>query len=190
MDENTYIKKATSANDVFEIIESVVSALVIVIFLLSFIFRVVSVHGTSMVPTFENFDKVIISDLFFTPKTGDVVVLDSEIDTSTQTNIKTLIKRIIATEGQTIDIDRQTGEVTVDGVLLQEDYIKEMIAPEKVGDHNYPLIIPEGKVFVMGDNRNGSSDSRFSYIGLIDERYIIGKVHCRILPIDSFKWVN
>ena len=183
-------QNVNNIKDIYEIVESVVSALVIVILLLSFCFRIVSVHGTSMVPTLHDQDKVVISHLFHTPKTGDVVVLDSEIDETIQVETKTLIKRIIATEGQVVDIDKESGEVSVDGVVLDEDYIAEMINPSRIGDQEYPLTVPENMVFVMGDNRNGSADSRLKYIGLIDKRFVIGKVYLRILPVSDFKMVK
>ena len=164
--------------NLFEIFESVICALVAVILLLTFGFRVVTVSGSSMEPTLSNMDKVVISHMFYKPKTGDVVVLDSDIYP------ETLIKRLIATEGQTVSISAQ------DGVKLDEPYIAEAINADHMGNWEYPIVVPPGKVFVMGDNRNKSTDSRFSLVGMVDERYIIGKVYLRIWPLSNFKVVK
>lgn len=174
----------TKTKNLFEIFESVICALVAVVLLLTFAFRVVTVSGSSMEPTLSNMNKVVISHLFYKPKTGDVIVLDSDIYP------ETLIKRLIATEGQTVDISAEDGSVTVDGVKLDEPYIMEAIDRNHIGNWEYPVVVPPGKVFVMGDNRNKSTDSRFSMVGMVDERYIIGKVYLRIWPIADFKVVK
>ncbi len=170
--------------NIFEIFESVICALVAVVLLLTFAFRVVTVSGSSMEPTLSNMNKVVISRLFYKPTSGDVIVLDSDIYP------ETLIKRLIATEGQTVNISAEDGSVTVDGVKLDEPYIMEAIDSNHMGNWEYPVVVPPGKVFVMGDNRNKSTDSRFSMVGMVDERYIIGKVYLRIWPLTDFKVVK
>ena len=166
--------------EVLEWVESVIFALVIVVLLFTFVFRAVRVDGTSMVPTLQNEDKVILSCLGYNPKYGDIVVITQENGFNTP-----LIKRVIATEGQTIDINAELGVVYVDGVPLDEPYIAE--PTRELGDaYVYPLVIPEGKVFCMGDNRNASSDSRSSRVGMIDEDKIMGKVLFRYAPLSSF----
>ncbi len=174
----------SKVQNLFEIFESVICALVAVVLLLSFAFRVVTVSGSSMEPTLSTMDKVIISHLFYKPKTGDVIVLDSDVYP------ETLIKRLIATEGQTVNISAEDGSVTVDGVKLDEPYISEAINSDHIGNWEYPVVVPPGKVFVMGDNRNKSTDSRFSMVGMVDERYIIGKVYLRLWPVNDFKVVK
>lgn len=149
-------------------------AFIAVVMLLTFAFRMVNVDGDSMMNTLMNTDKVIVTDLFYTPKDGDVVVISHGAEYS-----QPIIKRVIATEGQTLDINFETGEVVVDGVVLQEDYINgETIK----GNTEIPSVIPEGKVFVMGDNRVVSLDSRYEQIGLIDENDIIGKAQFVAIP--------
>ena len=119
-----------------------------------------------------------IRDSFITaagyqPKYGDVVIISQP----NQYN-EVLIKRIIAVGGQTVDVDATAGTVTVDGKVLYEPYIREQTLTQ--GNMNFPLTVPEGYVFVMGDNRNHSTDSRYKSIGLIDERYIMGKAFYRV----------
>lgn len=94
-----------------------------------------------------------------------------------------MVKRVIATEGQTIEIDFDRGRVYVDGELLDEPYIAEPTHNQL--DFQGPQTVPEGCVFVMGDNRNASSDSRRAQIGMVDERLIVGKVLLRVFPFDS-----
>ena len=131
--------------------------------------------GTSMLQTLQNKDKVVMSNLFYTPEYGDIVVIKTDFFGDTP-----IVKRIIATAGQTIDINFETGTVTVDGVVLEEDYINTPTNDRE--DFNGPITVPEGYVFVMGDNRDYSTDSRSSYVGLVDTRRILGKVYWVIIP--------
>ena len=102
-------------------------------------------------------------------------------------NDQPIVKRIIATGGDTIDIDPVTGDVLVNGEVLDEPYIAEKINTlEKMGDMTYPQTVPEGCVFVMGDNRNYSTDSRWSQLGMVDERYILGHVLSVVYPFSEF----
>ena len=156
-------------------LQCLVIALLSCVLLFTFVIRLVEVDGTSMIPTFQHTDRVAISNLFYTPKNGDVVVL--------QTNtygFDALIKRVIATEGQTIDIDFETGIVYVDGVALDEPYTAEPTY-ERL-DFTGPVTVPEGYVFVMGDNRNNSTDSRHARVGMVDCRCILGKVLFLVMP--------
>ena len=136
-----------------------------------------------MVPTFHEGDKVVISNLFYEPEQGDVVVLRK-----LQFQEEPIIKRVIATEGQIVDIDFETGLVFVDGEPLNEPYIAEPTYTRL--DFDGMLTVPEGHVFVMGDNRNHSNDSRDASIGCVDERYILGKVLVRLFPISSFEIIK
>lgn len=167
-------------SDLYEWAEAVVFSLSFVVLLFTFIFRIVGVDGISMLNTLQNGDRVIISDINYTPKQGDIIVL------STKALDKPIIKRVIATGGQTVNINYESHQVFVDGKELSEPYIKEPTAFEGVGPVKMPVTVPKGDVFVMGDNRNESLDSRSSEIGMIDIRYILGKAVFRIFPFNGF----
>ena len=164
--------------EVVEWMEAIVYALVAVVLVFTFLFRIVGVDGESMTPTLQDEDRLIVTHLFYDPQPGDIIVT-----TQPSAVNRPLIKRIIAVEGQTVDINFDTGEVTVDGVTQIEPYIKEPTYNK--GDIDFPITVEKGKVFVMGDNRNDSLDSRFSQVGQIDERYILGKAVFRIFPFTS-----
>lgn len=147
-----------------------------------FLFRVVTVAGSSMYPTLVDQDYVaLLSNVFYHGdqiENGDVVVaLVPTFDD------EPIVKRVIATEGQTVDIDFLTGTVYVDGVALDEPYINEPIQGSW-GDRGvtFPYTVDKGHVFLMGDNRNHSSDSRLVSIGQVDTRHILGKVTCVMVP--------
>lgn len=167
--------------EIYEWLEAVAFALALVVLMFTFVFRIVSVSGPSMQPTLHGGDRIVLSSLFYTPKNGDIVVV-------TQPNShdnEPLIKRVIAVEGQTIDVDAETDTVTVDGVKLNETYILEQDIRREGDAYEFPITIPEGKVFVMGDNRNDSFDSRDPGLGMVDEKYIMGKAVFRIYPFES-----
>ncbi|MCL2034726.1 MAG: signal peptidase I [Oscillospiraceae bacterium] len=163
--------------EVFDWIESAIMALVCVILVFTFIGRQVGVSGDSMINTLNDQDRLVAVTFMYKPKNGDIVV-------ATKPNLRNepLIKRVIAVGGQTIDINRETGEILVDGVVIEEDYIREPMDPRSTGDMDYPVAVPPGYVFLMGDNRNYSWDSRYQGVGLIDERHILGKAVYRIMP--------
>ena len=165
--------------EVYDWLQCVVSALLFCVIMFVFFARMIGVIGTSMVPTLQDEDKIFISNLFYTPKQGDVVVFRKE-----SFRYDPLVKRIIATAGQTLDIDFERGIVSVDGVELQEDYIKDLTTRRL--NFSGPVTVPEGYVFVMGDNRDNSTDSRDTRIGLVDERLIMGKVYFVVLPFSNF----
>ena len=132
-----------------------------------------------MVPTLQNGEKLIVWGAGYEPQRGDVIIVDSYTPYG-----KPLVKRVIAKGGDTICIDYETGTVAVNGEVLREDYIAE---PTYLGyDVEFPYTVPEGTVFVMGDNRNNALDSRSSYVGCIDERDILGKVLLCFLPVSDF----
>lgn len=171
------LKKSMVTSTVFDWLGSLFMALICVLIVMSFFFRVIDVDGPSMEPTLINHDKVIITDLFYTPHQGDIVVISHG-----ESYEKALIKRVIAIEGQDLQIDFENNKVYVDGKLLEEDYIQGVT---KLGDKSPDEvngIIPEGKVFVMGDNRTISLDSRWNEIGLISVSDIIGKAQLDIIP--------
>ena len=163
-----------------------VHVLAIFMFLYILLFRVVVVVGPSMYNTLVDGDRlVLISNVLYrNPKQGDVIVASKE----SFRDGECIIKRIIATEGQTVDIDFQLGVVYVDGVGLQEDYTYTMTNMDE--GMKFPLTVPEGCVFAMGDNRNASTDSRKAEIGMVDERLVIGKVYMVIFPVDEFRWIS
>ena len=165
--------------ELWEWAKAILFAAVIVFIMFRFIIQVVTVNGVSMEPTLEGGDRLIISNLFYTPAAGDIVVLSDETGLD-----EALIKRIIALPGQAVDIN-ENGEVLVDGKVLSEPYIAERIDESHRGDMTYPLTVPEDSVFVMGDNRNHSTDSRDSQVGLVDEGEILGRVIFRLLPLSK-----
>jgi len=118
-----------------------------------------------------------MTHLFYAPKKGDIVVFQAKSDSFGGTP---LVKRVIATAGQTIDIDFVSGDVFVNGILQVEPYINELTHNRL--DFSGPLTVPAGHIFVMGDNRNSSSDSRDSRVGLVDTRYVLGKVLFIAIP--------
>lgn len=166
--------------EIYEWLEAVAFALAIVVLLFTFLFRVVSVSGPSMNPTLYSGDRIVLNSLFYTPQNGDIVVI-------TQPNShdnEPLIKRVIAVEGQTISVDAENDTVTVDGVKINEPYILDQDIQRAGESYEYPLTIPKGKVFVMGDNRNDSFDSRDPGLGMVEEKYIMGKAIFRIYPFE------
>ncbi len=167
----------------YDWIESLVTAIVACILIFLFLFRVVNVQGSSMVPTLRESDKIVISRLTRDFQYGDIVVL-----TKTAFDDDSIVKRVIATEGQTIDIDFDEGIVQVDGVVLQEPYIAEKTT--KALDFRGPVTVPEGCIFCMGDNRNQSTDSRRTTIGMIDTRCVLGRVVLRLWPLNKFGTVK
>ncbi len=179
-DENNAVERQKSVEEAYDLIQSIVVALVFCVLVFSFLFRIVEVRGSSMRPTLDMDDKVIMSRLFLNPKPGDIVVFKKD-----SFKEEPLVKRIIATEGQVIDINFREGKVTVDGVELKEPYIMEPTTGEAY-DFNGPITVPENCVFVMGDNRLHSTDSRYSKIGFVDERYIMGKVYFTVFPVKNF----
>ena len=162
--------------ELLEWYEALISAALVLVLVFSFFFRIIQVDGESMVPTLYHGDKLIVWGAGYTPERGDVVIIDSGTSYG-----KPLVKRVIAKGGDTISIDYGAGTVTVNGTVLEEDYIA---APTHLGyDVTYPLEVPEGTVFVMGDNRNASTDSRDQRLGPVDEDYILGKAVFAFWPL-------
>ena len=159
----------------FDIFDSLLGAIVVVFLLFLLFFRAVGVSGTSMVPTLSDNDWLAITSITDKVEYGDIVVITQPWERDVP-----IIKRVIATEGQTVDIDFTNGIVYVDGKQLDEPYISE--PTYTFYDVKFPLTVGEGQIFVMGDNRNGSLDSRSSKVGLIDENYVLGKAVYRIYP--------
>jgi len=169
------------AGYLFDWLQCIVFALLLVLGIFTFAGKPMEVNQVSMNPTLYEGDRLIVSNLMYSPKNGDIVVFSKQ----TYEAGTPLVKRIVAMDGQTVDIDIESGTVTVDGIVLDEPYIAE--ATKTVYDVAFPLEVPEGKVFVMGDNRNRSKDSRYKAVGLVDTQEILGKVVAVILPTEHFK---
>lgn len=171
-----------------------VYALAAVLALNLFVFRSITVAGNSMNDTLIDKDRVIATNFFYTPQYGDIVIVEADKLHLNGTTIygETIIKRVIAKEGDTVRIDFINGDVYRNGEVLEEDYIKERIRVHYQGwmENNKEYVVPEHCVFVMGDNRNASNDSRnLVDVGFIDTDYIMGKAFVRYAPFSSFKWL-
>ncbi|HBL41701.1 MAG TPA: signal peptidase I [Ruminococcaceae bacterium] len=178
-------RKQKRAENRFDWIQSVVLAITVLFLVFTFFVRPVEVVGESMLPTLQDGNWLIISAFERSPKSGDIVIITQPNQTASGGPI---VKRVIALAGQTVDIDFRKGIVTVDGKELDEPYINDLTKQEF--DVAFPLTVPEGKIFVMGDNRNRSLDSRSTRIGFIDTRYVLGHVLFRIHPFGNPKYVS
>lgn len=193
LDEDKAKEKGNPYAELLEWTETIVFAFFAVILLFTFVLREAFVDGDSMNDTLADGDKLIVSYHNYSPSQGDIIILNSdngyiygdsgELETVPGIN-KTLVKRVIALGGQEVSIDFEKGEVSVDGAVLDEPYIKDPTQLDE-GGHEYPVVVPDGYVFVMGDNRMNSTDSRSALVGFVPEEAILGKVVFRFLPFDS-----
>lgn len=171
-------KQTTKGRDLYEWVQSLVGSVLVVVAIFTFVIRMMGVDGHSMLNTLQHGDRLLVvnSMLYHDYKYGDIVILrkNGVFDDDP------IVKRVIAVEGQTVDIDFAEGIVYVDGEALEEDYIREPTYTAEGTE--FPLTVPEGSIFVMGDNRNGSSDSRDYRLGTVDTRYVIGKAAFLIFP--------
>ena len=179
-------KKQNLLFELYGMLHDVVYLLAAVTLVFVFVVRLVGVQGDSMLPTLHNKDYLVLESNFLFGgndlKYGDVVVLN--VPHYQHGGEGPIVKRVIATEGQTIDIDFDTGVVYVDGVRLVEEYVNAPTLYNWEGEFamEYPATVPEGCIFVLGDNRNNSMDSRYAPIGMVDEQYVLGKVLFIALP--------
>lgn len=171
--------KKSYVSSVYDLLHSIIFAIAFVVILLTFFLRLVDVDGPSMQNTLQSGDKVIVTNFMYTPQDGDIVVISHGAEYSSP-----IIKRVIATEGQTLSIDTDNQTVTVDGEVIDEPYIIGTMVEK---DTEIPEVIPEGKIFVMGDNRTVSLDSRSEEIGLIDVNDVIGKAQLVVWPFSDIK---
>ncbi|HJA36200.1 MAG TPA: signal peptidase I [Firmicutes bacterium] len=173
-------EKGSLASDLFDWAEALVYALALLVVVCAFFVRLSGVQGTSMYPTLDNGDQLLLLSFGYNePERGDIVVLmaDDFMD-------KPLVKRVIGIGGDVIDMD-PSGTVTVNGEALYEPYINDLNGQDMyLGDIQFPLTVPDGQVFVMGDNRNGSSDSRKAEVGTIPYEKIVGKAVFRLFPFN------
>ena len=173
-----------ASKELYDWILCLLFALVVCVLLFAFCFHVIDVVGSSMFPTLHNGEKMLVSDLFYKPKVGDVVIFKkAEYDPN-----KALVKRVIATEGQEINMDFANGIVYINGEAIIEDYINDLTFTKL--DFIGPKTVPEGCVFVMGDNRNASVDSRKAEIGMVDTRLIIGRAYYVLYPLSVLRAIK
>ena len=170
-------ERKSRSREAYEWVQALVSSVLAVVLLFTFGVRLIGVDGHSMVPTLQDGDRLLVLNSMFCGgyEPGDIVVLRKESFLPTP-----IVKRVVAAAGQVVDIDFASGTVFVDGKPLQEDYISERTFTAE--GTAFPLTVPEGSVFVMGDNRNHSTDSRDARLGTVDERYIIGRAVFLALP--------
>lgn len=170
-------KKQIKGKELYEWVQALVSSVLVVVLIFTFVIRLIGVDGHSMLPTLQHGDRLLVlnSALCGDYEYGDIVIVRK--DSFMQ---QPIVKRVIATEGQTVDIDFTTGSVWVDGQLLDEPYINELTFTYEGMD--FPVTLGKNEVFVMGDNRNASDDSRNPQLGPVDERYIIGKAVVLAFP--------
>ena len=171
-------KEEKSGREAYEWVQALVCSVLAVVVLFTFVIRLIGVDGHSMVPTLQDGDRLLVTTSLLSGKYryGDIVIIQK----GTFADGDPIVKRVIATEGQTVDIDFANGIVYVDGEALDEPYINEPTYTDEGTE--FPLTVPEGSIFVMGDNRNRSDDSRNAELGTVDTRYVIGRAVFLLFP--------
>lgn len=173
--------------DALDWVGSLVYAVLFMLALNLFVFRSITVDGRSMNNTLQDQDRVISFNLFYTPHRGDIVVVQADRLRQSTSGLygEPIIKRVIAVAGDTVRFDFEKGEVYLNGELLDEDYIAEKTVTAENCESGRDYTVPDGYVFVMGDNRNNSTDSRDMRVGMVDADLIMGKAVFRFMPFDS-----
>lgn len=174
-------KKAASS--LFEIFEMFAICTAVILLIFSYVARLTVVEGTSMEDTLHEKDYMIVQSIGYTPTRGDIVVIHKQNAISYP---KPIIKRVIAVEGDTVDIDLDTWTVYVNGKVIDESSYVNLEPGRVYCDLEMPLTVEKGKIFVMGDHRNHSSDSRVAQLGQIDTRCVVGRAVLRVLPFNKF----
>lgn len=174
-------KPGAFAADVYGWFQALAFALAFLLIFFTFFGRIIGVDGHSMDPTLNDQDMLYLSSFRYEPQQGDIVVLHKDFGGITSP----IVKRVIAVGGQTVEIDYDTSTVYVDGEPIDQDFILEpMVRPSNPDMQQTYWEVPEGSVFVMGDNRNNSLDSRDDELGTVDTRYILGKAIYTLLPFE------
>jgi signal peptidase I len=175
----------------FEYMEIIALCLFVILGIYACGFRICRVAGDSMQPTLENGQLLLVNDIGYEPQYGDIVVFH-QLNMNYPMYNEPIIKRVIATEGQHVIIDFKSGAISVDGQLLEENYMMlypdgeyHVFAEHHVLNNSFNAIVPKGHVFLMGDNRNGSLDSRSAIIGFVDERRILGEAIYSLTPFEK-----
>lgn len=171
-----------TASVLLDWVEELVAAVVLIALVFTFCFRIITVSGTSMVPNYNNGDRLFVINSFSPPKQGDVVVIVDVLE-------EPIIKRVIATEGQTVGFDYSAGAVLVDGQAVDETVfgLENGITDLPYTSFElleFPQAVPAGCIFVLGDNRAVSEDSRYKVVGMVDRRDVLGKAVFRLFPFD------
>lgn len=180
-DEKAQAEEMQLRSAVYEWVESAVFALICVTVIFSFFFRVIGVSGNSMLNTLHNGDRLLMVNAFYEPNYGDIIIVRRDHE-------EPIVKRIIAMAGDTISIDPNQHVVYLNGKLLDEPYLDFPTPP--LYNFTGPYTVPEGTVFVMGDNRPDSHDSRADDIGAVKLDHIMGKAVFRIWPISQFGTID
>ncbi len=175
-------RASSDGRDLYLNVRVLVSIMAVFVLMFTFVVRIIVVSGPSMENTLINGDLILVWSLGYTPQQGDIVVLTQE-----RYQEDSIVKRVIATEGQTVDIDYYSAVVYVDGKPLVEPYTKERMMVPSYGEGLNHVTVPEGCIFVMGDNRNNSADSRYPDIGIVDTRCVIGHGLVVLFPFHHWK---
>lgn len=190
-EENFFVKKKPPFIESFKIdlyfwLQAMTMSLITLIMIFTLLGRVIGVDGKSMLPTLHDKDMILLQSLGYTPHQGDIVVLSKPFR-----NIDgPIVKRVIAVGGQTVSIDYDASTVSVDGEVLDEPYLYQDWLERPSYENITSITVPEGSIFVMGDNRNASSDSRDAELGVIDIRYVLGGAKAVLLPIQDFRIIR
>ena len=177
-------KEKKPSEDLFYWLNALTTALVSLVLVFTFIGRLTRVQGESMTNTLQDGEMMLVWSLGYHPKAGDIVVVNKK--TATFLDDRAIVKRVIAVGGQSVDIDYASGTVYVDGSPLDEPYIKEtMYFPASYTMSQTHWDVPEGQLFLMGDNRNGSTDSRDERLGPVDEGYVLGRAVLALWPLNK-----
>lgn len=177
-------EKRPAGAELFEWLQMVMICVLGAVIAFNLVVRLSVVDGQSMDPTLEHGELMLVWSLGYSPKQGDIVILNKT--TADFLEEQAIVKRVIALEGQTVDIDYSEGVVYVDGEALEEDYIlEEMYLPTNGHMQQTHFEVPEDEIFVLGDNRNNSTDSRDERLGTIHEDYVLGKAMAAIWPLDK-----